>query len=296
MSGAKHHKAVYGFPECETQARALAALLRCPYFSVGLHTFPDRESLAWIEEEAENVILFRPLHHPNAKIFEVIQTASALMDLGAGNITLVAPYLPYMRQDKVFRKGEALSQKIFAGVISPWIDELVTIEPHLHRSHTMKSVFPGIKGTALSGAVPLAEYFKGEGIEKNTIVIGPDEEAHHIARPFAESLSLDWTTALKKRTGDRDVKVTLEGAPLTGRPVLIIDDIISTGMTVIGCAHAALEAGAASVSAAVVHALNDEEAAKAFKAVGIAPVISTDSIPHPSNRISLAPYLAEALS
>ena len=295
MSGAKHHKAVYGFPECETQARALAAVLRCPYFSVALHTFPDRETLVRIEQGADNAILFRPLHHPNAKIFEVIQAASAVRDLAAGRITLVAPYLPYMRQDKVFRKGEALSQKIFAGVISPWIDRLITVEPHLHRSHTMESIFPGLKGSALSGAVPLAAYFKGQGIEKNTLVIGPDEEAFHIARPFAESLGLDWITALKKRHGDRDIKVTLEGAALTGRPVLIIDDVISTGMTVIGCARAALEAGAASVSAAAVHTLYDEQAAKAFKAAGIAPVISTDSIPHRSNAVVLAPYLAEAL-
>ena len=106
---------------------------------------------------------------------------------------------------------------------------------------------------------------------------------------------MDWITALKKRSGDRDVKVTLEGAAVTGRPVLIIDDVISTGMTVIGCARAALGAGAASVSAAAVHALYDEQAAKAFKAAGIAPVVSTDSIPHPSNAVVLAPYFAEAL-
>jgi ribose-phosphate pyrophosphokinase len=296
MTGAKHHKAVYGFPECETQARALAEALRCPYFLVGLHTFPDRESLVRIEQGADDAILFRPLHHPNAKIFEVIQAASALRGLGAERITLVAPYLPYMRQDKVFHPGEALSQKVFSDVIIPWIDGLITVEPHLHRSRTMKSVFPGLEGIALSGALPLADYFRDRGIEKNTLVIGPDEEAHHIARPFAERLGLEWTTALKKRSGDRNVKVILEGAALEGRPVLIIDDVISTGMTVIGCARAALEAGAASVSAAVVHALYDEQAAKAFKAAGIAPVVSTDSIPHPSSHIALAPYLAEVLS
>ncbi len=296
MSGAKHHKAVYGFPECKTQAYALAEALRCPYFSIGLHTFPDRESLVRIEQEADDAILFRPLHHPNAKMFEVIQAASALRGLGAERITLVAPYLPYMRQDKVFHAGEALSQKVFSDVIIPWIDGLITVEPHLHRSRTMKSVFPGLEGTAISGALPLADYFKDRGIEKHTLVIGPDEEAHHIARPFAESLGLEWTTALKKRSGDRDVNVTLEGVNLKGRPVLIIDDVISTGMTVIGCTKAVLEAGAASVSAAVVHALYDEEAGKAFKAAGMTPVISTDSIPHPSNRVVLAPYLAEVLS
>jgi len=295
MAKTRHNRAIFGFPECQPQALALAKALDCPYVDVSIHIFPDRESLVRIGEGAKEAILYRPLHHPNEKIFEVILAASALKDLAAEKITLVTPYLPYMRQDKVFHPGEALSQKVFAKVLTPWLDALVTIEPHLHRSNTIESVFPSLEGVALSGAAPLADYFREAGIAKNTLVVGPDEEAHHIARPFAEGLGLEWTTAVKKRSGDRDVKVTLDGVNLKGRPVLIIDDVISTGMTLIHCANVAFEGGAVSVSAAAVHALYDDKTASAFKAAGISPVISTDSIPHPSNKVALAAYLTGAL-
>jgi len=295
MALPKHKKAVLGFPECRAEAKALAGELGVPFGLVGIHTFPDGETLATLPLKAKQAILYRSLHHPNPKIFEVIQAASALRGNGARKITLVAPYLPYMRQDKVFREGQALSQKVFAEVISPWVDALITVEPHLHRSHSMESVFPLIKGVVLSGGLALAAYYKKKGFAKDTLVLGPDEEAWHTAKPFAGALGLEWTTAIKKRHGDRQVKVSLEDGKFKGRPVIIVDDVVSSGMTIIKAAKEAFGRGAASVEAAGVHALFDSKADKALRQAGIKSVISCDGVPHPSNKVSLAPMIAEAL-
>lgn len=288
-------KAIFGFEECRAGAEALAGKMKLPSCHVDVHTFPDGESRVTIPFVAENAILYRPLHQPNSKIFEVIQAASALRDNGAKTISFVCPYLPYMRQDKVFHKGEALSQKVFSKLISPWIDTLITVEPHLHRTKTIDSVFPDIKGVALSGGLAMANFYRAKGVDKNTLVLGPDEEAWHTVKPFAEKLGLEWTTAVKKRRGDRDVEVDIEKRDIKGRPVLIVDDVISSGMTVFEATKKAYALGAESVEIAAVHALFNDHTSEALKHAGVSWVISCDGVPHFSNKIPLAPLIAGAL-
>lgn len=290
-----HNRAVFAFPDSQAGAKALAKVLNVPLGIIDVHTFPDGETMPQLPFKAGDAILYRPLHHPNSKIFEVVQVLSALHDTGALKISFVCPYLPYMRQDKIFHEGQPLSQAVFARVISPWVHILIAVEPHLHRSHSMKSVFPDVTGTALSGGLALAEYYKTQGFDKNAIVLGPDEEAWHTAKPFAEALGLDWTVAEKKRHGDREVVVTLEDGQFKGRPVIIVDDVISSGMTIVKAAREARQAGANSVEAAGVHALFDKKAEAAFKDAGIKSVISCDGVPHPSNKAPLAPLIARAL-
>lgn len=294
MSG-KNKLAVFGFPGTYPAAKALARELGVPAHQIEVHTFPDHETRVRVLERAETAVLYRPLHDPNAKIFEVIQAAAALRDMGAKTIEMVCPYLPYMRQDKVFRKGEALSQTIFGKVLAPWIDGLTAVEPHLHRTRTLDEVFEGIRAIALSGGKIMADYVRQKGFDQNALVLGPDVEAWHTARPFAEALGLEWVTAAKKRRGDRTVEVRLKDGDFKGRRVIIVDDVISTGMTVINAARAAFAKGAAGLEVYAVHALFDQKTAQDFKAAGIKTVASCDGVPHPSNKIPLAPALAKAL-
>lgn len=287
-------KAVFAFPEVEEEAGRLAKKLDVPLGLIDLHYFPDGESRVTVPFSADAAFLYQPLNDANLKMFPVIQALSALKARDGAAITFVCPYLPYMRQDKVFRDGQALSQKVFAKVISPWVDTLITVEPHLHRSRSMDTVFPEIKGIALSGGEIMAGYFRRKRVAKNTLVLGPDEEAWHTAKPFAEALELDWATAVKKRKGDRDVEVDIEGKDLKGRPVIIVDDVISSGMTVFQAAKKAYSLGAGVVEVAVVHALAKPQTLEALRQAGVAWVISTDSVPHETNKIPLAPALARA--
>ncbi|HXV73537.1 MAG TPA: ribose-phosphate diphosphokinase [Sphingomonadales bacterium] len=287
-------KAVFAFPEVEDEAGRLAKKLAVPLGFIDLHFFPDGESRVTVPFTADHAILYQPLHNANLKLFPVIQALSALKAREDVTIAFVCPYLPYMRQDKVFRDGQAFSQKVFAKVISPWIDSLITVEPHLHRSRSMDTVFPDITGIALSGGEIMAGYFSRKRVDKNTLVLGPDEEAWHTAKPFAEALKLDWTTAVKKRKGDRDVEVDIEGKDLKGRPVIIVDDVISSGMTVFQTAKKAYDLGAGSVEVAVVHALANNQTLEALRQAGVAWVVSCDGVPHETNKIQLAPALAKA--
>lgn len=295
---------VHGFDDCHAAGRRLADRLGGAYRTVSVHRFPDGESLVRVEAEdpAPRALLYRSLHQPNDKLIEIVLAASALRDQGVDHITLVAPYLPYMRQDIAFNPGEAVSQR----VIGPWLaahfDRVIAVEPHLHRTRDLGAVFPDRAATALSGGPALGAALADDSRESgrvapDTVILGPDIESTPLARSTAETAGLShWGTATKNRHGDRDVTMTLpEGLELDGRPVVIVDDVISSGATVIACAQAALARGAASVEVLAVHALYQPESAAAFREAGIAGVRSADGVPHPSNAIHLDRILAGAV-
>lgn len=288
--------ALFGFPECRKGAFALARKLHVPYGEVSLRCFPDGESLVRLPFVAKRSILYRSLEHPNPKIVELVLALSALRDHGATHITLVAPYVPYMRQDRVFRAGEALSQKVLGRMLAPLCDAVVAVEPHLHRTRTLEEVFPGCKGVNVSGAGALARCLKKRGIPLNACVLGPDAESFRVARPLAEKLSLPWATAVKKRRGDRTVSLRLPSQiNVHDLHVIIADDVISTGATVIQAAMAIKRAGALSFEIAVVHALHNQKTSQAIRRAGVRSLLSCDGVPHPTNKASLTEDLALAI-
>ena len=119
---------VLGFPEGEVQARALAEAAGLPYAGVAVHRFPDGESRVRLPPELpERLVIYRSLDHPNDKLVELALAAAAARELGARDLSLVAPYLCYMRQDKAFVPGEAVSQRIVGALLAGWIGMLVTV-------------------------------------------------------------------------------------------------------------------------------------------------------------------------
>jgi len=289
-------EAVFAFPESEPAARRLAAQLDLPCHVVGVRRFPDGESLVRIEPRVRRAFLFRSLDHPNDKLIELVLAAAALRDGGCRRITLVAPYMAYMRQDRAFHPGEAVSQRVIGRLIADAVERVLTVNPHLHRTSTIDEVFPGIEAVAVDAAPAFAEMLRADGIAPGMLVLGPDAESRPWAEALAGCLGVEARTAHKRRDGDRSIAVELrDAAPLTGRTVFLLDDIVSTGTTLVECAQAARAAGAARVEALVVHALHDEDMARRLAAAGIERLRSSDSVPHPSNAVTLAPLLAGAL-
>jgi ribose-phosphate pyrophosphokinase len=290
MSVVLHH-----FPECAAEAGRLASALGVSASPVMLRHFPEGESLVRVGAPGQRALLFRSLHDPNAKLVELLLAASALRDGGALHVTLVAPYLGYMRQDMAFAPGEAVSQRVVGGLIAGAFDALVTVDPHLHRTPRLDLVVPGCLAVNVSAAGVLAEAL-GRQVTPDTILVGPDVESRPWTEAIAGPLGLEVLVGEKVRHGDREVSLRVpEAARAAGRPVVLVDDMVSSGGTLIACAQELRRAGATRLAAAVTHCLSGAGDMARLAAAGIAPLWATDSVPGPAASIPLAPALAAAL-
>jgi len=275
-------------------AEPLAAALKVPLRWIERHAFPDGESRLRLPAELpQRVALLRGLQRPNDKVAELMIVAPAARELGAKQLTLVCPYLAYMRQDMAFQPGEAVSQRHIGQALAGWFDNVITVDPHLHRVATMDEVLPGRCGMALSAA-PLLGAWAARHAQR-PILLGPDEEAAPWVRHAAVAQGLEHGTCIKQRSGDREVRVALPDMAFEGREVVLIDDVASTGRTLAVTAEALRARGAAAVDVAVTHALFVGDALEQLARAGVRHVWSSDSVAHASNAVSLVPLLAAAL-
>lgn len=285
---------VLGFPDYDSQAHALARALNVPYQGIELHRFPDGESRLRLPPALSgHVLLCRSLDHPNAKLIELLIAAESARTLGARQLTLVAPYLCYMRQDKAFQPGEAVSQAIVGQFLAEIFDGLVTVDPHLHRVRSLSEAVPVKRPVAVSAATAMGEFLAvREGVP---LLVGPDAESEQWVRSVATRASLDYIVAHKRRFGDRRVEVTLPRQDFSGRDIVIVDDMASTGQTLAETARAVRSFGAGHVDVLVTHALFNEDALATLDSAGVREIWTSDSIHHPTNAFALAPLLAAAI-
>lgn len=241
-------------------------------------------------------IIYAPLDRPNDKLLVILFAAEALRREGARRLVLVAPYLCYMRQDAAFHAGEAISQRAVGRLLAANVDRVVTVDAHLHRTASLKDVFPGIETDNLSAMPAIADALSARGFDRRTLIVGPDAEARPWVADLAARLGADHALAQKVRHGDRSVDVSFaEPALFAGRPALLVDDVVSSGTTLIACAKTLRAAGAVSVDAVITHALFAPDLAAEFGKAGIRSIRSTDSVPHPTNSIALDGVLRHAL-
>jgi ribose-phosphate pyrophosphokinase len=294
MQPGRHAATVLGFPSDTEAARRLADRLQLDHEIIDIHRFPDGESLVRLPPKLPTqVILYCSLHHPNERLVELELAAATAMTLGAKRLCLVAPYLCYMRQDMAFQPGEAVSQRIIGDLLAQRFDTLLTVDPHLHRTHDLQEAVPVRLALALKATTPMAERLTERDDEP--LLVGPDEESHQWVRAIAERAGLDFAVAKKQRLGDREVRIKLPDVPLKDRAVVLVDDIASSGQSLLVAARALLERGAGPVSVLVTHALFTGDALQALLQAGVRDVCSTDSIPHETNGMFLDHILAEAL-
>ena len=283
---------VHAFDRDAPRARRLARALGVAFTPIGLHRFPDGESRVNAAPAAAVACLYATLNRPDARLTPLLLAADALRRRGAERLSLAAPYLPYMRQDKVFAPGQALSRDVFGGVIGAAFDKVVTVQAHMHRTRDLDAAFGGTPVVNLSAVELLAQ----AGGWTDPVFVAPDIEAESWVRTAAAAVGGDWTGFEKVRDGDREVRVGPARADaVQGRRAVILDDICSSGATLMAAAASLYAAGAAGVDVAVVHPLFSAEIQSRLRAAGIGRILSTDSIPHPTNAARLAPLLAQAL-
>ena len=234
---------------------------------------------------------FQP--HPEMSLFDIVFAAETAKDLGAKKVILAAPYLAYMRQDKRFHPGEAVSSRIMAKLLNNSVDKVITIDPHLHRYRSMKEVFT-IPAKNLTANLLIADFVKKK--ISDAVVIGPDWESYQWAEAIAKRIGVQSTVLEKTRYSSRHVtsKMTKQ-VELRGKNVVIVDDIISTGHTIAEAAKKAKAAGAKSITAIGVHGLLVEGALAKMKKAGVTKVVTTNCIEHRTNGIDVTGLLAEEL-
>ncbi len=280
--------------ETESAAR-IAGAAGIPHACITRHRFPDGEfKLRLPATLPAHVVLLRTLAQPNEKLVELLLAAQTARTLGAAQLTLVAPYLAYMRQDIAFTPGEAVSQRIVGRFLAGLFDAVITVDPHLHRVATLGEAVPVPRAVVLSGAPLLADLIKRQ--RPGALLIGPDEEAAQWVAQAAARHGFEHAVCHKVRHGDRHVEIALPALDVRGRAIVLLDDVASSGHTLAQAARGLLAAGAASVDVAVTHALFAGDAGALLWDAGIRQVWSTDCIAHPSNAVSMASAIASTLT
>lgn len=284
---------VHGFADEAAEVGRLADALGVAGGEIGLHRFPDGESLPTVPQGARCVILYRSLHHPDDRLVPLLLAADAYRRAGVERLVLVAPYLCYLRQDAVFRPGQPLSRDVIGRLLGAAFDRVVTVQAHLHRTPDLGATL-GTAADNLSVAADLAALF-AQGPER-PLVVGPDVESRPWVEAAAARLGADWTTFDKVRHGDEDVRLTLGATvAIKDRRVLLMDDVCSTGGTLAGAIARLVQAGATSVDVAVAHALFGPDVEARLRTAGARRIVSSDSVPHPTNALPLSGVLAAAL-
>lgn len=286
---------IFSMPGNERFAARLVAKGGFQAGRLDVHRFPDDECLPRILSDVagRSVVLVCSLANPDPQILPLLFTADACRDLGCSRVTLVAPYLAYMRQDKQFRQGEAVTSRSFARIVSGHFDRLITVDPHLHRCASLAELYD-MTTCVIPSASEIAAWVSSH--VPDAVIVGPDEESEQWVADIAGRCGVPFSVMSKTRRGDRDVEVTLrETAGIEGRQPVLVDDIASTGQTL---AMAARQLGAGGMKkpvCAVVHAIFAEDAFSRLRAV-TSQVVSTDTVPHESNDISVAALVAGAVN
>jgi ribose-phosphate pyrophosphokinase len=283
-------------PGNEISGAGLAGRLGADVAELEIRSFPDEETyLRWrTSPTGRDVVLICTLDRPDGKVLPLLFAAAAARDLGAASVGLVCPYLGYMRQDRRFRPGEAVTSGHFAAMLSAHCDWLVTVDPHLHRRGSLSDIY-SVPATAVQAAPLIAEWI-ARSIER-PVLIGPDEESEQWVGAVAGLIDAHHTVLRKTRQGDRDVEVSLPDlVRWRAHTPVLVDDIVSTGRTMIAALQHLVDRRTLPPTCIAVHGIFAGMAYRQLLDAGASRVVTCNTIPHDSNAIDVTGALADAIA
>lgn len=283
-------------PSSRILGKKVAKLMNITATKLVLKVLPDGESYVRLDGTVQNeeVAIIQTASPPqDTRLMQLALIADAAKRNGAESITAVVPYLAYARQDKVFLKGEAVSILAVARMLgAAGIDRLITVNIHEEK---VLAKFPFPAKTV--SAVPLlADYFKREGFEK-AFALAPDGGALSLAEEAKQVLGGD-CGCLKKHRNLHTGEVTAKenNLDVEDKTVIVFDDIISTGGTIVAAAKIMKKLEAQKIYAACVHPLLIGDAEERILKSGVEGIVGTDSIQSSVSKVSLAPLLSKELA
>jgi ribose-phosphate pyrophosphokinase len=283
------------FPANEAFGRRLCAELGSASIGLEWRRFPDGESYVRYTAPLHgcDLAIVCTLDDPDSKALALLFAARTARELGAVRVGLVAPYLGYMRQDRRFRDGEAVTSIHFANIVSGAFDWLITVDPHLHRRAALAEIY-SIPTAAVSAAPALAGWI-ATNVTK-PLIVGPDSESEQWAAEVAAACSAPHAVMSKTRLGDR--RVEIEAPPLSqwrDRTPVLLDDIISSARTMALAIKRIVEQGLAPPVCVGVHGIFSADAIPTLLAAGAAKVVTSNTIEHDSNAIDVSVLVARGI-
>jgi ribose-phosphate pyrophosphokinase len=286
---------VLAFPGAEGAGARLAARLGAASCALESRRFPDGETYLRVVDDvaACELVVVAELRDPDPQLPGLLFLADALRELGAASVGLVAPYLPYMRQDMRFHPGEALTSHSFARLLSGAFAWLVTVDPHLHRVASLDALYT-VPCAAVSSAPAISAWVRAH--VARPCIVGPDDESAQWVSQVAARAGCPWTVLHKERRGDREVELVLPDlAPLQNKTPVLVDDIVSSAATLAVAARRLRDVGCEAPVCVGVHAVFAAEAAARLQVSGAARVVTCNTLKHPSNAIDVTTAMADAV-
>jgi ribose-phosphate pyrophosphokinase len=279
-------------PGSATQALAasLAAETGRDLAGVSVEHFADGERRVQVEgiEVGADVVVVASTVSDGAHV-ELLQLQDAAREAGAGAVTTVVPYMGYARQDRSFEPGQSVSARAVARAISTGTDRVVTVNPH---ERAVCEYF-GVPATAVDAAGLLADPLPALA---DPLFLAPDSGARALAETVRDAHGRgDVDHFEKTRHTDTDVDVEAGDAAVTGRDVVLVDDIVATGSTMSEAACLLDRREAARVYVACVHPVLARDAYTRLRRAGVEAVVGTDTVEQPVSQVSVAPAIAEVL-
>ncbi len=263
-------------------AKRIAEKLHCELAKTTYKVFPDGELYVRVEGIEDEVVVVQSINSND----DLVQLMLILDAVSNANVTAVIPYMGYARQDRAFNEGEAVSIRAVARLIESYADRVITVNIH---SEKAKSYF---KKLVEVDAMPvIGEYYK----EKDVVMISPDLGSYDRVKVASSYAGCDFDYLEKRRISAEEVEIKPKSLNVKGRDVVIVDDIISTGGTIVEATKVLKSLGAKSVECACVHAVLAGDALNKLYLAGIKCVIATDTVEKPVSVISVADAIAKVL-
>jgi len=274
--------------------KRIASRLRAPYVEAKTRVFPDGESkITFGRIPKNNVILVIQSTHPpvDTNLLQALSIISQARKVSS-KIYAIIPYMGYARQDKQFLSGEVVTMSIVAKMLqAAGAKKVVVVDIH---SKTALNHFK-IPKENVSAIPELAKYFKKMKL-KNALVVSPDMGGSLRAKKFAGLLNIGFIVLKKSR--DRNTgKILIQSSKVNvrGKDLILVDDIISTGGSIIKAAQFLKRQKCKRVFVACTHGLFVEDAEKKIKKAGVLRIISTNTIPRNTSKVDVSGVIVESI-